>query len=79
MTEGAMQEEFWRAVLGDPTLSDAHKIELLAQACEHADLRIEMLQQQLADRRTAAGIWRDESPGEYLAGLAGGYKTGVTD
>jgi hypothetical protein len=70
-----MQQEFWRAVLEDATLSDAHKIELLAQACEHADLRIEMLQRQLADRRTAASIWADEQPGEYLAGLAGGGPT----
>jgi hypothetical protein len=74
-----MQQEWWRAVLEDTTLDDVQRIELLAQACEHADLRIEMLQRQLADRRTAAGIWRDESPGEYLAGLAGGYKTGVTE
>jgi hypothetical protein len=75
LTDGAMQQEFWRAVLEDATLSDAHKIELLAQACEHADLRIALLEQQLADRRTERGIWRDEEPGEYLAGLAGGGPT----
>jgi hypothetical protein len=68
----AMQEDWWRAVLEDTTLDDVQRIELLAQACEHADLRIALLEQQLADRRTERGIWRDESPGEYLAGLAGG-------
>jgi hypothetical protein len=67
-----MQQEFWRAVLEDTTLDDVQRIELLAQACEHADLRIALLEQQLADRRTAASIWADEQPGEYLAGLAGG-------
>jgi hypothetical protein len=71
MTEGAMQQEFWRAVLEDATLSDAHKIELLAQACEHADLRIALLEQQLADKRTVRGIWRDEEPGLYIAAWAG--------
>jgi hypothetical protein len=70
-----MQEEWWRAVLTDATLSDADRVELLAQACEHADLRIALLEQQLADRRTERGIWRDEEPGEYLAGLAGGGPT----
>ena len=68
------QQEFWRAVLADATLSDAHKIELLAQACEHADLRIDLLERQLADRRTVAGVWRDEQPGEYIAGWGGSHE-----
>jgi hypothetical protein len=65
------QQEFWRAVLEDATIDDVQRIELLAQACEHADLRIALLEQQLADKRTVRGIWRDEEPGLYIAAWAG--------